>query len=76
MKPPIIRLQSVNLHYAAVATGTPIRQVRDVAAYWWSMTIASNRGLWDGTGTANDAIAAPTAQAWLSSGRRRSPVSS
>jgi len=54
------------LHYAAVATNTPIRQVRDVAAYWWEMVIASHRGLWDGKGTANDAIAEQTKRAWLS----------
>jgi hypothetical protein len=53
------------LHYAAVATGIPVRQVRDTAALWWSMPVASKRGLWDGKGTANDAIAAATERAWL-----------
>jgi hypothetical protein len=57
------------LHYAAVAAGIPIRQVRDVAAYWWEVVSASNRGLWDGEGTANDAIAQPTQRAWLSDAR-------
>lgn len=62
------------LHYAAVATGTPIRQVRDVAAYWWPRVMASNRGLWDGQGTANDAISEPTRRAWLSNDRHRTTV--
>ncbi|GAS96159.1 uncharacterized protein RMCC_3125 [Mycolicibacterium canariasense] len=53
------------LHYAAVATGIPVHQVRDTAALWWSMPVASKRGLWDGKGTANDAIAAATERAWL-----------
>lgn len=53
------------LHFAAVATGVPIRQVRDAPALWWAMLVRSHRGLWDGTGTANDAIAAQTEQAWL-----------
>jgi len=57
------------LHYAAVATRTPIRQVRDVAAYWWVMVRASNSGLWDGSGSANDAIAAQAKRAWLSPAR-------
>ncbi len=52
------------LHYAAVATGIPIRQVRDVAAYFWPSTTMSSRGLWDGSGAANDAIAIPTQQTW------------
>jgi hypothetical protein len=53
------------LHYAAVATGIPIRQVRDVAAYWWAMPSGSDR-LWDGTGGANDAVALQTQRAWQS----------
>ncbi|MFC7671596.1 hypothetical protein ACFQWH_00845 [Mycolicibacterium sp. GCM10028919] len=53
------------LHYAAVATGVPIRQVRETAALWWEMPIASNCGLWDRKGTANDAIAAKAESAWL-----------
>ncbi|MBX9919057.1 MAG: hypothetical protein K2Y33_04375 [Mycolicibacterium frederiksbergense] len=53
------------LHYAAVATGVPIRQVRDTSVLWWAMPIAAGRGLWDGKGTANDAIAERTRQAWL-----------
>ena len=54
------------LHFAAVATKTPVRQVRELSAYWWEMTSAANRGLWDGTGSANDAIAEQTKRAWLS----------
>lgn len=54
------------LHYAAVATGVPIRQVRDTSVLWWAMPIAAGKGLWDGKGTANDAIAERTKQAWLS----------
>jgi hypothetical protein len=53
------------LHFAAVATGVPIRQVRDTPVLWWAMLIASGRGLWDGSGAANDAIAAQTERAWL-----------
>jgi hypothetical protein len=52
------------LHYAAVATGIPIRQVRDVAAYFWPIVLVSARGLWDGSGAANDAIATQTRQNW------------
>ncbi len=52
------------LHYAAVSRGIPIRQVRDVAAYFWPSTTMSRRGLWDGSGAANDAIAVPTQQNW------------
>ncbi|MUL46969.1 hypothetical protein FZI85_03340 [Mycobacterium sp. CBMA293] len=62
------------LHYAAVATGIPIRQVRDVAAYFWPIVMVSNRGLWDGQGTANDAIAEQTRRAWLSGDRRPTTV--
>lgn len=54
------------LHFAAVATGVPIRQVRDSSVLWWAMPLASSRGLWDGKGTANDAIAEQTRLAWLS----------
>jgi len=32
---------------------------------WWAMPIAAGKGLWDGKGTANDAIAERTRQAWL-----------
>ena len=53
------------LHYAAVAKGVPIRQVRDSAALWWAMLVASTHGLWDGEGTANDAVAERTRRAWL-----------
>ncbi|BBX82533.1 hypothetical protein MAUB_04060 [Mycolicibacterium aubagnense] len=58
------------LHYAAVATGTPIRQVRDAAAYWWPRVTVSNGGLWDSRGTANDAISEQTRRAWLSGNSR------
>lgn len=56
------------LHYAAVATEVPIRQARDAAALWWAMPVAASRGLWDQKGTANDAIADRTQDAWLGSG--------
>ncbi|WP_208103727.1 hypothetical protein [Mycolicibacterium sp. CBMA 226] len=62
------------LHYAAVATGIPIRQVRATAAYFWPTLTVFNRGLWDGTGTANDAIARQTQQAWLSGKSRPSTL--
>ena len=52
------------MHYAAVSTGIPIRQVRDVAAYFWPIVLVASRGLWDGSGTANDAIAVRTRQTW------------
>lgn len=57
------------LHYAAVATGVPIRQVRDTAAQWWEMPVAAKRGLWDRKGTANDAIADKARDAWLTNSR-------
>jgi hypothetical protein len=63
------------LHYAAVATGVPIRQVRESAALWWEMPIASNCGLWDRNGTANDAIAAKAESAWLGSRPSHRPAS-
>ncbi len=53
------------LHYATIASGMQIRQVRESAALWWSVPTARNRGLWDGTGTANDAIADKTRRYWL-----------
>jgi hypothetical protein len=53
------------LHFAAGAVGIPIRQVRSAAADWWPMPVASNRGLWDGDGRANDAIVEQTRRAWL-----------
>ena len=53
------------LHYAAVANGVPIRQVRADSVLWWAMPIAAGRGLWDGKGAANDAIAEQTRRAWL-----------
>ena len=53
------------LHYAAIASGVQVRQVRDVAALWWSVPITLNHGLWDGSGTANDAIADQTRRFWL-----------
>lgn len=52
------------LHYAAVSTGIPVRQVRAVAAYFWPIMLVASRGLWDGNGTANDAIAVQTKNAW------------
>ena len=52
------------LHYAAVATGIPIRQVRDVPANWWEMVMKASRGLWDGDGSANDAVASQARRAW------------
>lgn len=62
------------LHYAAVSTRIPIRQVRDVAAYFWPIVTVAGRGLWDGTGTANDAIAVQTEQTWLNcQGRSEAP---
>lgn len=54
------------LHFAAVATGVPIRQVRDTSALWWAMLVKSAHGLWDGKGTANDAVAERAKEAWLS----------
>lgn len=53
------------LHYATIASGMQVRQVRATAALWWSVPIAFNRGLWDGTGTANDSIADQTRRFWL-----------
>lgn len=56
------------LHYATLASGLQVRQVRQTAALWWSVPTALNRGLWDGTGSANDAIASQTRQFWAANG--------
>lgn len=53
------------LHYAAVATGVPIRQVRKTSALFWAMPVAASHGLWDKKGTANDSIADRAREAWL-----------
>jgi hypothetical protein len=53
------------LHYAGVATGLKTRQVREEAALWWEMPMASRTGLWDGKGTSNDAIHDLTRKCWL-----------
>lgn len=53
------------LHYAAVASGVPIRQVREAPALWWAVPRTAGSGLWDGVGSANDAIAECTRRAWL-----------
>lgn len=52
------------LHYATVASGLKVRQVRNTAALWWSTSL-SKEGLWDGTGKANDSIAIRAREAWL-----------
>lgn len=52
------------LHYATIASGLKVGQVRSIAALWWSTSL-SKEGLWDGTGTANDSIAIRTRNAWL-----------
>lgn len=52
------------LHYATIASGLKVRQVRNTAALWWSTSL-SKEGLWDGTGRANDSIALDTRKAWL-----------
>lgn len=53
------------LHFAAVATNVPIRQVRNISVLWWAMPIAASKGLWDKKGTANDAISTQAEKAWL-----------
>lgn len=55
------------LHYATIASGVPVRQVSETAALWWPVPTAFNRGLWDGTGSANDAIAHQTRLFWTAS---------
>jgi hypothetical protein len=62
------------LHFAAVATGVPIRQVRDTSVLWWAMPVKSAHGLWDGKGTANDAIAERTKEAWLGANSGLTPT--
>lgn len=61
------------LHFAAVATNVPIRQVRNVSALWWAMPLAASNGLWDKKGAANDAISSQAETAWLGGSSR--PVS-
>jgi hypothetical protein len=53
------------LHYATLAAGLRVRQVGRSAALWWSVPVLRHRGLWDGTGAANDAIAEQTRRFWL-----------
>jgi hypothetical protein len=53
------------LHYAAVATGTPVRQVRNEAAEWWSNFSMIASGLCRENITANDQISSATRHAWL-----------
>lgn len=52
------------LHYAAVASGTLIRQVNAEAATWWP-TQPRQRGLWCSNQFDNDRIMVPTRDAWL-----------
>jgi hypothetical protein len=53
------------LHYAAIATGRSIRQVRATAADWWPLPSTLTGGLWRHSGVGNDAIAGGSAGAWL-----------
>lgn len=53
------------LHYAAAATGTPVRQVRNEAAEWWSILSAITNGLCRENFTANDRISSAARHAWL-----------
>ena len=54
------------LHYAAVASGIPTRQVWEYAASWWPIR-PGQEGLEHRNiqGGGNDAIAKPSAEAWL-----------
>lgn len=54
------------LHFAAVASDTPIRQVRSLPADWWPHLRLAGTGLWPGnlTGGENDAIVAGTKKVW------------
>jgi hypothetical protein len=54
------------LHYAAVASGLPTRQVSEFAATWWP-TGPKNRGLWivNRTQGGNDAVSVAASEAWL-----------
>jgi hypothetical protein len=61
------------LHYAAVATGTPVRQVRNEAAEWWSILSAITNGLYRENITANDQISSPARHAWLDVAERPDP---
>lgn len=53
------------LHYAALATGTPVRQVRCEAAEWWSNLSMLASGLCRQNITANDRISSAARYAWL-----------
>lgn len=53
------------LHYAAVAVGVPVRQVRNGVAEWWSAPSTIFGGLRFENFRANDEIHEPTRAAWL-----------
>lgn len=59
------RADDLWLHYAAVATGVPTRQVSEIAAKWWPVR-PKERGLWHqnlGMG-GNDSVATAVAEEW------------
>ncbi|TGD84239.1 hypothetical protein BayCH28_26020 [Mycolicibacterium sp. CH28] len=63
------------LHFAAVASGIPVRQVSNVAANWWPQLGVAAGGLWaeNVMHHANDLVIEPTCRAWLGTGTRYSP---
>ena len=61
------------LHFAAVATGTPVRQVRNEAAEWWSIFSMIANGLCRENITANDQISSAASHAWLDVAARSDP---
>jgi hypothetical protein len=52
------------LHYATVAAGVPVRQVRNAPAEWWSVPSTIFGGLRFDNLTANDEIHRPARTAW------------
>jgi hypothetical protein len=55
------------LHFAAVASGVPVRQIACLPAAWWPQLRLAGTGLWPENlkQGGNDAIAVATARAWL-----------
>lgn len=59
------RADDLWLHYAAVATGVPTRQVSEIAAKWWPVR-PKERGLWHQNLVmgGNDAVTSAVAEEW------------
>jgi hypothetical protein len=56
------------LHFAAAASGIPVRQVSDLAAYFWPLRIVpAGLCIQNQKNGANDAVFEPTQRAWIRS---------